>query len=126
MDPLEFDTGDVGENYYFYKQLCDSNAKDWQAKKLIELEQQRQQDWVALWVGQMTRIAKPGAPVIIESVAPPYCVSTIDWGGIATEWWKFAAATYDWGVDPESLEIGPDLIFDGRHHVFMRKKEVDQ
>jgi hypothetical protein len=126
MDPLEFDTGDVGENYDSYKQLCDSNETDWQAKKLIELEQQRQQDWVALWVGQMARIAKPGAPVIIESVASPYCDSTLEWGGVATGWWKEAVTEYDWDVDPDSLEIGEDLLFYGRHHVFMRKKGLDQ
>jgi hypothetical protein len=124
LDPLEFDTGSEDQNWEKYDKLCSTH--DWQAQKLIDIAQQLQQDWFALWVGQMARIAKPGAPVIIESVAPPYCDYKKDWGGVTTDWWKEAVTTYDWDVDPESLEIGPDLVFDDRHHVFMRKKEVGQ
>jgi hypothetical protein len=119
LDPLEFDTG-IDEDYRTYNEICKSD--DWKAEKLRDIAQRRQQDWFAVWVGQMARIAKPSAPVIIESVALPYCDYLDDWGGVDQEWWKEAINKYNWGVDPESLEFGPDLLYDGRYHVFMKKK----
>jgi hypothetical protein len=116
--------GSEDQNWEKYDELCSTH--DWQAQKLIDIAQQLQQDWFALWVGQMARIAKPGAPVIIESTATPYCGNDMDWGGVEKEWWKEAINKYNWGVDPDSLEFGEDLIFKRRYHVFMQKKKVDK
>jgi hypothetical protein len=124
LDPLEFHTGSDDKNWKKYDKLCRTHS--WQAQKLRDIAQQRQQDWFALWVGQMARIAKPGAPVIIETTAPPYCNATQDWGGVEKEWWKEAINKYNWGVDLDSLEYGEDLIFEQRYHVFMQKKKVDE
>jgi hypothetical protein len=124
LDPLKFDAGSEKRNQKKYDQICRSHG--WKAQKLRDIAQQRQQDWFALWVGQMARIAKPGAPVIIESTARPYCINTQEWGGVEKEWWKEAINKYNWGVDPDSLEYGEDLIFKHRYHVFMQKKKVDE
>lgn len=39
---------------------------------LADQVQQIQNDWYGKWVGEMIRIAKPGAPIIVEQVSYPY------------------------------------------------------
>jgi hypothetical protein len=91
------------------------------------LAQQAQKDWYGAWVGEMARIAKPGKPVIVEQVSPPYCMAFFDWGGVAKDFWYYAAKenTYNWDIDPESIVVEDDTIFLARYHVFMRKNTVD-
>jgi hypothetical protein len=119
LDPLKFETGDLDSNTEKYKELCE--ADNWEAKKLLDFAQERQGEWFAKWFGEMARIAKPGAPVIAESVSLPFCQDYDDWGGLPREWWSEAVQKYDWGVDPDSLEFGNDRVFEGRYHVFMKK-----
>jgi hypothetical protein len=122
LDPLHFETG-TNENYDFYTTLCKHADDDWEGKKLKEIAQQRQNDWYGHWVAEMARIAKPGVPVIVEQVSPRYCDAFFDWGGVDKDWWKKAALnnTYDWDIDPESIEYEDDTIFRQRYHVFMLK-----
>jgi hypothetical protein len=122
-DPVGFGTGRKKLNFRKYENLCMSEDKT--DRLLRKTAQNRQQEWFALWVGQMARIAKPGAPVIIESIARAYCEILDDLGGVEKNWWKGAIIKYNWGVDPESLEYGEDLNIEGRYHVFMRKKTND-
>jgi hypothetical protein len=120
MDPLHFDL-DESDNWERYEQLCESKEEDWMGKKLDFLAQERQEDWYGKWVGEMVRIAKPGVPVILEEISPKYCDAYDDWGGVAKEFWPRAIEKYGWDIDPQSLEIHDDTIFDMRYHVFMRK-----
>lgn len=128
LDPLHFGMEDIELNYDRYFKLCDAKESDWEEKKLRKIAQQRQQDWFGQWVAEMARIAKPGAPIILESISNPLCEEREEWGGVSKEWWKVVSKnnTYAWDVDPKSLEYGGDQIFDDRYHVFMKKKVADQ
>ena len=83
--------------------------------------QRRQNDWFGNWVGEMVRIAKPGAAVIVEQVSLPFCSDPNDWGGVPREFWKSGVEKYGWDIDPESIEMETDKVFGVRYHVFMRK-----
>lgn len=64
----------------------------------------------------MIRIAKPGAPVIVEQVSYPFCEAQFDWGGVGQDFW----ATVE-DIDPATIEFEDDRLFRKRYHVFMRK-----
>ena len=115
LDPLRF--GDQS----LYKELCESREDDWKSSKLNEVAQSRQEDWFGLWVKEMIRIAKPGAPVIVENVALPYCRATTDWGGVEKDFWPRAVEKYGWKVDPDSFVLEDYAACVGRYHVAMRK-----
>ena len=116
LDPLRF--GDQS----LYKELCESREDDWKSSKLNEVAQSRQEDWFGLWVKEMIRIAKPGAPVIVENVAPPYCDKMSDWGGVEKDFWPRAVEKYGWDVDPNSFSFADDVYTKGRYQVAMRKR----
>lgn len=123
MDPLHFNIGTSG-NYDRYTNLCKSDPTDhWAEATLNTIAQERQNDWYGNWVAEMARIAKPGVPVIVEQVSLPYCDAVFDWGGVRKEWWYDAVNnnTYGWNVDPSSLVIEDDTLFNQRYHVFMLK-----
>ena len=83
------------------------------------LDLQREHD--TAWVVEMVRIAKPGAPVIVESVSLPLCQAPWDWGGVSRDFWK--GQVHAWPqVDPDSLEFGVDNMYPGRYHVYFRKR----
>ena len=71
----------------------------------------------------MTRIAKPGAPVIIENTAPPLCAEHHDWGGVTQDWYVQRARDniYNWDVDPSSMVFEDAQTFSHRYHLFMKK-----
>jgi len=69
----------------------------------------------------MVRIAKPGAPVIVEQVSRPYCTDIDDWGGVPRSFFSTGITTYGWDVDPSSITIEADKVFGHRYHVFMRR-----
>jgi hypothetical protein len=123
LDPLHFDL-----EYYAtrskYKALCRANETDWEAEKLRAIFQERQEDWMALWVTEMVRIAKPGAPVIVESIAPPYCEILYDYGGLSKDFWARAIDKYGWDVNPASVVFGNDMSHEEeRYHVALRKNK---
>jgi SAM-dependent methyltransferase len=97
------------------------DASDDSKKKFVEQAQQRQNDWYAAWVSEMVRIAKPGAPIIVEQVSYPLCDALFDWGGVEPEFWKKAVRKYGWDVNRSSIETEVDKMFRKRYHVFMRK-----
>lgn len=108
-----------------WDQICDGASKhQWMAEKLKTISTQRQEDWYGKWVGEMARIAKPGAPVIVEEVSQPFCVVKTDWDGVSRSFWHDAAKknTYDWNIDPESIEMMDHRKT--RYCVFMRKRNA--
>ena len=109
-----------------YDKLCDASKDDWKSQNLSALAQSRQEDWFGLWVSEMVRIAKPGTPVIVENVAPPYCVKRWDWGGVNRDFWTRAIDTYGWDVDRHSLAFQDDTAYKFRYHVAMRKKKKEK
>jgi hypothetical protein len=159
-DPLElnlFWTNNTwDENQHHMDQLCslinnnnDSNNKkdvDWKAMTLIELAQQRQNNWYALWVSEMIQIAKADTPVIIEYVGQPYCSqldttttntnaknknsnndnkrlpSTFNNIGVPKSFWNEAIVQYKWNINPDTLHIVDDILFPSTYHVFMKTK----
>ena len=100
--------------------FCDGKKGDWEKKMLAKLDQKKQEDWYSSWVVEMIRIAKKGAPIIVEEISLPFCEDPNDWGGVSKKWWTEAISTYDWDVDVDSM------VFDdsrSRYTVFMRKND---
>jgi len=106
-----------------YKELC--KAKDDEGMKQNRLAQQRQNDWYGHWVAEMVKIAKPGAPVIIEQVSYPLCEAFFDWGGVKQSFWQQGHKNYGWDIDPASIDFEKDEIYRKRYHVFMRKNNAN-
>lgn len=139
QDPLLLHTGEPEwDDYTEYDAVCrsfwrskrkgktEARNNDWMGKYLWErVIVPAQRDWYGKWVGEMARIAKPGVPVIVEQASLPYCADNDDWGGVAKSFWKEAAKenTYNWNVDPDSIEIMGDKIHERRYNVFMLKKK---
>jgi len=94
-------------------------------KKIVHMDQQKQEDWFASWVSELLRIVKPGGAVIIEQVAWSKCIQLDDWGGVDKNWWKVAISKYGWDVDEQSIYM--DDMFPGskddRYHVSMQKRK---
>jgi len=105
-----------------YIELCE--AKDEEGMKQNRLAQQRQNDWYGHWVAEMVKIAKPGAPVIIEQVSYPLCQAYFDWGGVDQSFWRRGRKKYGWDILPGSIEFEEDKIYRQRYHVFMRKNKA--
>jgi hypothetical protein len=122
LDPLHFGL-EYKASHNKYKALCRANETDWEAVKLKKFAQETQEDWMASWVTEMVRIAKPGAPVIVESLSPPYCEKLTDYGGISKDFWVPAIGKYGWDVDPASIVFGDDLAYKERYHVALRKNK---
>ncbi|CAB9517683.1 expressed unknown protein [Seminavis robusta] len=110
-----------------HKRYC----KDPTKQELIRQEQALIENWFAMWVTEMLRIAKPGATIIVESISPPQC-QVGDWGGVAREWWTSdALAYYYYGehVEPgsvETIDFDPLSQYKGlhdRYNVKMVKKK---
>jgi hypothetical protein len=127
QDPLGFGLEELS-NFARYSNLCKSKDEDWKTAKLNDLAQRNGEDWYAVWVGEMIRIAKRGAPVIVEQVQEPFCKpprkSFPGEGGVAKTWWVEAIDKYQWDVDPQSIVIENDPIKDLdniRYNIFMLK-----
>jgi hypothetical protein len=99
------------------------SEKFWKASKVRDIMQQHQDEWFSNWFQQLIRIAKPGAPVIVEEVAPPLCHSVSDWGGVSRGFWKQGVDKYGWDVDPSTLRFGSRDRKETslRYHVFFLK-----
>jgi len=96
------------------------------SKTLARLMQQFQEKHYYRWVAEMVRIAKPGSPVIIESISYPYCQNTNDWGGVDKNFWKEKLIdSFGLPVQKDSVQYmdlsGLDMK---RYHVFMRKLKL--
>eukprot|EP00550_Attheya_septentrionalis_P009138 CAMPEP_0198285736 /NCGR_PEP_ID=MMETSP1449-20131203/4981_1 /TAXON_ID=420275 /ORGANISM="Attheya septentrionalis, Strain CCMP2084" /LENGTH=403 /DNA_ID=CAMNT_0043983271 /DNA_START=103 /DNA_END=1314 /DNA_ORIENTATION=+ len=84
------------------KSYCDSSDKA--EDVLTRLDQNAQEKYHSDFVKQMIRIAKPGAPIIIEFVSYPAC-SLSDWGGVDISFWIEGASKYGWDVDEGTVDI---------------------
>ena len=122
LDPLHFNLGYKATRRK-YKALCLANESDWEAEKLRDLAQERQEDWMASWVTEMVRIAKPGTPVIVESLSPRLCENLKDFGGMSKDFWARAIDKYGWDVNPASIVFGDDLSYKHRYNVALRKNK---
>ena len=125
MNPLGLDI-DRHEIYTAYADLCgrldeDTEEEAREKVRMSQLAQERQEEWYRDWVAEMIRIAKPGAPVIIEQVSFPKCQNFLDWGGVDYSFWKAGMEKHGWDIDPNSLEFEHENVFGSRYHVFMRK-----
>ena len=67
---LEYDESVEFGPYGLYIGFCADKHNN-SAVLLKRKAQQRQDKWFSRCVGQMARIAKPGAPIVIEQVSPP-------------------------------------------------------
>jgi hypothetical protein len=121
VDPLNIQLSD-----HEHKEYCKS--KDPKKMQIMLQEQALVEDWFAAWTGEMIRIAKPGAAIILESIAYPRC-QVGDWGGVEKEWWVLAVTKYGWQIDMdrgiETMAFNPDKQFDKlfrRYNVKMIKQ----
>ena len=77
FDPLHLNQSTTDENFVQYNAYCEQRQVSDRVgttatSTLAEQAQQLQNDWYGKWVGEMIRIAKPGAPIIVEQVSYPY------------------------------------------------------
>lgn len=96
------------------------------ATLMVATMQERQEEWFSNWFGQMIRIAKPGAPVIVEETAPPRCEKLLDWGGVSKDFWRNGIDKYRWDLNASTLAFGTRAKkYDNRrYHVFVRKNKA--
>jgi SAM-dependent methyltransferase len=80
FDPLQLALGSTDANFAQYTADCEQRGN-----QRFAAAQQRQNDWYAAWVGEMIRVAKPGAPIIVEQVSYPY-VQVSTWTNVMREW----------------------------------------
>lgn len=138
LDPLHWNLTNIDDSYTKYVQVCE----DASLTALRDEAQNRQNAWYAAWVREMVRIAKPGAPILIEQVSYPFCEAYFDWGGVSRRFWHAAYRREhhhhnnnsnnkddeleDWRneIDEEATEMVDDILFRKRYHVFLRKKRV--
>eukprot|EP00934_Nitzschia_sp_Nitz4_P001312 Nitzschia sp. Nitz4//scaffold67_size101165//91307//92500//NITZ4_004544-RA/size101165-processed-gene-0.66-mRNA-1//-1//CDS//3329556519//1312//frame0 len=130
-DPLHLgmDTSDVHKKL---QQLCrdaknTESEQQWEAQKLVDIMQERMEAWYNTWFQELIRIAKPGAPVIVEEVALPICEMPSDWGGVTREYWRDGMERYGWDLNRSTLDYGSrsEKHDNGRYHVFFRKNWHD-
>lgn len=114
FNPLQLEGPTTDANFATYLADCKTVRS--------QTAQRIQNDWYAAWVSEMIRIARPGAPVIVEQVSYPLCEAPFDWGGVAQEFWKTAIEDYGWPIDPDSIVMVDDTLFKRRYHVYMEKK----
>jgi hypothetical protein len=101
-----------------YTDVCEDKANPAKVQQM----QQEQEKWYREWVSEMIRIARPGAPIIVESVSLPLCEALYDWGGVSAGFWNASLPT--WPVDPTSLVFQDDSLARGRYHVYFRKQRL--
>jgi hypothetical protein len=87
----------------------------------VEKMQRIQEDWYGGWVSEMVRIARPGAPVLVEEVTLPLCKDFDGHGGVSREFWEQAIDKYSWNIEMGSMRFVDSR--EARYHVVMRKKE---
>jgi hypothetical protein len=114
LDPLNI--GDEDDETHSYKYFCTANSTNFKAVKLRDMAQDRQNEWVAAWVGEMVRIAAPGAPIIIENMSPEFCAVQEDWGGVSKNFWATAVETYGWDIKVSSITFGKYTTFTEKSH----------
>jgi hypothetical protein len=110
------------------REICSTRDTDWKSQTLSEYAQSLQNAWYGAYVSEMIRIAKPGAPIMIEFVSDPYCdkIQYDEWGGgVPYSFWTNGIADFGWDVDHESIDFEPDTLFSDKHryHVMMRKRK---
>jgi hypothetical protein len=122
VDPLEWNLPSSDQASTRYAELCEATeASDPEQFHLNREAQHNQNAWYRAWVSEMIRIAKPGAPVLVEQVSYPLCEALYDWGGVHPSFWKTNIELHGWDIDADSIQLQIDTIFRHRYHVFMRK-----
>ena len=61
-----------------------------------------QNEWYKGWINEMIRIAKYGAPIIVEQVSQPYCNHQTDFGGISNNP-NDSTYGYIWNVNDDNI-----------------------
>lgn len=121
MEPLPdpWDNGDLERR----REICRTKEIDWKAATLWKLAMEQQETWYAEWVTGLVRIAKPGAPVIVEMVSEVCDESLVDpWGlGVRYDFWKEHAE--DWDVEDVQFELNNVFPQRHRYNVFMKKRK---
>ena len=120
-NPLQF-SGDKAEVERKYNELCSVSPSKEQAKQLKE-SQAKQDEWYKAWVVEMIRIAKPGAPIIVEQVSLPLCQNMYDKGGVSPSFWNSTSAITT-KVKYFPISTSPYKLQQQRYHVFMVKEET--
>ena len=72
---------------------------------------------------ELIRIAKNGAPILIESIPLTLCSHSINHvSGVPKSFWEKGVNTYGWDIDKETIEFYDMQFFgDFRYNVFMKK-----
>eukprot|EP00978_Attheya_sp_CCMP212_P048453 scaffold523281_cov63-Attheya_sp.AAC.1 len=125
VDPLNLFPGlGISQRMRELKDICSSQDRHQQL--LVTLDQDAQDEYHSNFVMEMIRIAKPGAPIILEFVSHAACSATGSlWGGVNINFWMTGANKFGWDIDPNT-EIDMyelELNGDERYNVRMLKNK---
>lgn len=125
-DPWKEESDDRN-NLLHRDEICQDKKHDWKSAALWGIAQKEQNQWHAQWLANMVRIAKPGAPIIVEQVSTAYCSNGLDaWGeGVSHTFWQQTIEDFDLDVDIASVQFEVDILFPSarRYNVIMRKNK---
>jgi len=143
-DPLNFhykNGGNETEIHSEYKSLCryygrfdknsssnednSSHGKGTNPSKRAFDEVQKmqaiQEEWYAAWTSELIRIARPGAPVLVEEISLPLCEVSHDFGGVSQDFWERAVRRYSWKVEKDSMHF--TQAANGHYFLSMKKQD---
>lgn len=124
-DPLKTNITDYFQRKRYYMTLCKADPKlNPKLYRQRQMAQDAQDAWYSRWVGEMIRIAKPGASIVVEMVSHRQCDDLSEFGGVKKAFWFNKASEGDdggWDIDPESIEFADEHIYGHRYHVAMKK-----
>lgn len=112
LNPLNL-PGTEDETSDVYMGYCHSRSRT-----KAHQAQAKQEEWYRAWTEEMIRIARPGAPIIVEFVSFPFCDGSADVGGVKQNFW----AKMD-GINRSSILFEDDLLSKTRYHVYMEKND---
>ena len=131
ITPLYNPLGWKDESYNITKrrlyQLCQNSKRrsNQTARDLLELAQQKQNEWFDHWISEMVRLAKPGGAIVIEDLSMEFCKMPTDYGGVPKKF--FEQHSEKWGT--HSLKYGkrdPTYSKSKRYHIVMIKNNNNE
>jgi len=125
VDPLNLFPGKgISQRMQELKAIC--NSQDRHQQLLVTLDQNAQDEYHSNFVIEMIRIAKPGAPIILEFISHGACSATGSlWGGVNINFWMTGANKWGWDIDRNTEIDLYELELNGlkRYNVRMLKKK---
>ena len=104
-DPMQYSL-DRDNNFDRYRKLCKRSQAGIHEELIGFAVGEHRNSLYGSWLSQAIRVAKPGAPIIIEQRSDaPYCNAFFfpEDEGVALNFWRQAMTFYNLDVDPHSI-----------------------